>query len=247
MELQEFFTYVVVGFLAQLIDGSLGMAYGVSATSMLLTTGVSPAVASATVHMSECFTTGASAMSHRFFGNIDRRLFFNLLLPAVIGSACGAYLVSNFPAATIRPIVSAYLVVMGLVIILKAVKTFPPRRVSSHVAPLGFIGAFLDAAGGGGWGPIVASTLIARGNELRFAVGSVNAVEFFVALSASATFMVELGNFHWEMVAALALGGLCAAPLGAYLCQKVPRGPCMILVGGLVVVLGIHSIVHTLF
>jgi uncharacterized membrane protein YfcA len=246
MELQEFLTYMTVGFLAQLVDGALGMAYGVSATSLLLTTGVSPAVASATVHMSECFTTGASAVSHRYFGNIDRKLFFNLLLPGVIGSVCGAYLVSNFPSDTIRPIVSGYLVVMGLFIIFKAVKTLPPRIVQSHVAPLGFIGAFLDAAGGGGWGPIVASTLIARGNDLRFTVGSVNAVEFFVALSAAATFIVELGSFNWELVAALALGGLFAAPLGAYFCQKVPRGPCLIAVGGLVVVLGVQSLLKAL-
>ena len=246
LEDPNFLIFVAVGFVAQLIDGALGMAYGVSATSLLLTAGVSPAAASATVHIAECFTTGASAVSHRVFGNIDKNIFKRLLIPGVLGAICGAYLVSNFPSQTIRPIVSLYLLFMGALIILKAVRQFPTKEVSSHLAPLGFGGAFLDAAGGGGWGPIVASTLIARGSELRFAVGTVNAVEFFVALAASATFIIELGSFDWRMVAALGLGGLLAAPVGAYACQRVPHKPFMVIVGCVVIGLSVHGLLRAL-
>lgn len=237
----EFFFYVAAGFTAQLIDGALGMAYGVTASSLLLSFGVPPAITSATVHAAECVATGASAVSHHAFGNVDRTLFRRLLLPGVAGAIVGAYVLSNFPGATLTPIVAAYLVVMGAVIIVKAFRQFPPRTIVTHLVPLGFGGALIDAMGGGGWGPIVATTLIARGSDVRRTIGSVNAVEFFVTLAASITFVLMLGLTNWRMIIGLALGGLIAAPIAAWACTRVPRRPFMILVGLLVIGLSVRT------
>lgn len=155
--------YVAAGFAAQLIDGTLGMAYGVSASTLLLSMGIPPPVTSATVHAAECFTTGASAVSHHAFGNVDPQLFRRLVGPGIAGAVLGATVLSSLPAERLTRYVAVYLLAMGIVIIVKSSREFPPRAVTSHVAPLGFAGALLDAMGGGGWGPIVASTLIARG------------------------------------------------------------------------------------
>lgn len=240
----EFLLYVLAGFAAQLIDGTLGMAYGVSASTLLLSMGLPPAVTSATVHAAECFTTGASAVSHHAFGNVDRALFRRLVLPGVAGAVAGAYALVSVSGEALTKYVALYLVVMGVVIIVKSMREFPPRTVTSHVAPLGFIGALLDAMGGGGWGPIVASTLIARGNHVRQTVGTVNAAEFFVTLAASITFVLTLGLSHWPVIAGLALGGLVAAPLGAWLCTRVPVRPLMALVGALVIVVSLRTLLR---
>jgi uncharacterized membrane protein YfcA len=231
----EFGLYVAVGFIAQLIDGALGMAYGVSASSLLMAFNVPPAVSSAMVHAAECFTTGTSAISHHAFGNVDKYLFRRLLVPAVIGAIIGAYLLSEI-GDVLKPYVSGYLILMGLVIIAKAFFRVPPKNVTTHLAPLGFFGALVDAMGGGGWGPIVASNLIVRGNEVRIAVGSVNAVEFFVTLAASITFFLSLTlePKYWTIILGLALGGMIAAPLGAWAAKRIPHKPFMILVGVLV-------------
>ena len=239
-----FLFYVAVGFLAQLVDGALGMAYGVTASSLLLSFGLPPATTSATVHAAECFTTGASALSHKAFGNIRAQLFRRLLLPGVAGAVVGAYVLSSLPGERITPVVSAYLLVMGFVIISKAFREFPPRRVTTHLGPLGFVGAFVDAIGGGGWGPIVASTLIARGNDARETIGSVNAVEFFVTTAASATFILMLGLTNWPIIVALALGGLIAAPVAAFATSRVPLRPLMVLVGLLVIGLSLRTLLR---
>lgn len=230
----DFLFYVAIGFAAQLVDGALGMAYGITASSLLLGLGVPPAVASATVHAAECFTTGTSALSHHAFGNIDRTLFRRLLLPGMIGAAVGAYLLASLPGDALRPWIAGYLLLMGGVIVLKAFRDFPPRRVSSHLVPLGFFGAMVDAIGGGGWGPIVASNLLARGNEFRITVGSVNAVEFFVTLTASIMFLLTIGVSHWSIIVALAIGGVLAAPIGAWLVGHVRPRPMLCVVGLLV-------------
>lgn len=239
-----FVFYVLAGFAAQLIDGTLGMAYGVSASTLLLGMGLPPAVTSATVHAAECVTTGASAVSHHAFGNVDRSLFRRLVIPGVLGAIVGAYALSSVPGDGLTKYVAAYLLVMGGVIVVKSRREFPPRTVTSHVAPLGFTGALLDAMGGGGWGPIVASTLIARGNHVRQTVGTVNAAEFFVTLAASITFVVTLGLSHWPVIAGLALGGLLAAPLGAWLCTRVPVRPLMGVVGVLVILLSLRTLLR---
>jgi uncharacterized membrane protein YfcA len=230
----EFGLYVAAGFVAQLIDGALGMAYGVSASSLLMAFGVPPAATSATVHAAECFTTGASAISHHAFGNVDRFLFRRLLIPAVLGAIIGAYALSAFDGDVLKPYVSGYLIIMGLVIIAKAFFRVPPKNVTTHLTPLGFFGALVDAMGGGGWGPIVASNLIVRGNDVRITVGSVNAVEFFVTLAASITFLLTIGLTHWTIILGLALGGVIAAPIGAWAAKRIPHKPFMILVGVLV-------------
>lgn len=238
----DFLQYVAIGFAAQLVDGALGMAYGVTASSLLLGLGVPPAVASATVHAAECFTTGTSALSHRAFGNIDKALFRRLLLPGVLGAAAGAYLLAKLPGDALKPWVAGYLLVMGTVIVLKAFGDFPPRSVTTHVAPLGFFGALIDAVGGGGWGPIVASNLLARGNAFRVTVGSVNAVEFFVTLTASLVFLLTLGLSHWGIIVGLAIGGVAAAPLGAWLVKHVRPKPMLCFVGLLVIALSVRTL-----
>ncbi|MGQ0600882.1 MAG: sulfite exporter TauE/SafE family protein [Anaerolineales bacterium] len=238
----EFALYVLAGFIAQIIDGALGMAYGVTASSILMALGVPPAATSATVHAAECFSTGASALSHRAFGNVDGVLFRRLLVPGVLGAILGAYILSNFPGDALRPYVAGYLVVIGIVIVYKAFRPFPPREVTSHLVPLGFIGAFVDAVGGGGWGPMVASNLIVRGNDIRKTIGSVNAVEFFVTLAASVTFLITLGLTNWQIILGLGIGGVLAAPLGAWASRHIPVKPFMIFVGVLVILLSTRTL-----
>ncbi|MBP6705458.1 MAG: sulfite exporter TauE/SafE family protein [Vicinamibacteria bacterium] len=241
----EFWLFVAAGFVAQLIDGALGMAYGVTASSLLLAFGVPPAAASATVHAAECFTTGASAVSHHVFDNIDRALFKRLLIPGIAGAVLGAYILTSLPADALKPWVAAYLLVMGLIIVGKAFREFPPRSVTTHIAPLGFTGALLDSIGGGGWGPVVASTLVARGNHVRTTVGTVNAVEFFVTFAASVTFFLTIGLTNWHMILALAIGGLPAAPLGAWICKHYPVKRLMVIVGLLVIALSLRTLLKT--
>jgi hypothetical protein len=238
----DLLAYVAIGFAAQVVDGALGMAYGVTASTLLLGVGVPPAVSSATVHAAECFTTGASALSHHAFGNIDRSLFRRLLLPGMAGAAIGAYILVQLPGDVLKPWVAGYLLLLGVVILLKGFREVIPQRVRTHLAPLGFFGALVDAIGGGGWGPVVGSTLLARGSEARFTIGTVNAVEFFVTLTASMVFLVTLGVSHWQIVAALAIGGVIAAPLGGLLVKRLPARWLLSVVGVLVVGLSVRTL-----
>jgi uncharacterized membrane protein YfcA len=236
--------FILAGFCAQLVDGALGMGYGVTASSLLAFFGVPPAARSATVHASETFTTGFSMVSHHYFGNVDRQLFGRLLVPGIVGAVVGAYVLSSLPGDSLRPYISGYLLVMGVVILYKAFRTFPSTHVTSHLLPLGFVGALLDAIGGGGWGPIVASNLIVRGHDTRKTVGTVNAVEFFVTLAATITFVLTIGLSYWKVIAGLAIGGAIAAPLGAYLCKHVPPKPLMVMVGALIVLLSLRVLLR---
>ncbi|MCS7089919.1 MAG: sulfite exporter TauE/SafE family protein [Limisphaera sp.] len=226
---------MLIGFAAQMVDGALGMAYGLTASSFLLATGLPPVQVSATVHLAEAFTTGASAISHHKFGNVDGDLFRRLILPGCLGACIGAYLLSSLPGEKLKPWVAGYIMIMGAIVFAKAFTQIPPVRVAGRVSSLGFFGALVDAMGGGGWGPIVTSTLLARGNEARFTVGTVNAVEFFVTLSSSAVFLVTVGLGLWKIVLPLALGGFFAAPLAAYVCKLVPHR-IMLAVVGLVII-----------
>jgi uncharacterized membrane protein YfcA len=243
--LNQFLLCLGAGFFAQLVDGTLGMAYGVTASSLLLSMGVLPGTVSATVHAAECFTTGASGLSHHAFRNVSAMLFRKLLIPGILGAVVGAYILVSLPGERLKPFIAAYLLIMGVVIVFKAFRQFPPQAVTTRLIPLGFFGALIDALGGGGWGPIVASTLLARGHDVRETVGSVNAVEFFVTVAASVTFILTLGLTNWPMIAGLALGGVPAAPLGAWACRKLPLKPLMIGVGGLVVVLSLRTLVNS--
>lgn len=225
--------FLAVGFFAQLIDGAVGMAYGVISSSVLLAFGVPPAQASATIHAAECFTTGASGTSHLFHKNVDWRLFARLAPAGVVGGVIGAYLLTGFDATFIKAVVIAYLGVLGLFMLARAIsgpKEEPPHI--KHVIPLGIAGGFLDASGGGGWGPIVTSTLLGRGHPPRYVIGSVNASEFVVTVAISITFLWTLftGRFVLEgglahggaAMAGLIVGGLVAAPLAGYVTKIAP-------------------------
>ncbi|HRN83980.1 MAG TPA: sulfite exporter TauE/SafE family protein [Hyphomicrobium sp.] len=235
--------YVIVGFLAQMIDGAIGMAYGVTATSVLLSAGVPPATASACVHAAETFTTGASGAAHWKLGNVDRKLLWRLAVPGAIGGAIGAYVLSEFPGDTLKPFIAAYLLVLGLVIIWKAIGARHREGVQPRtVAPLGFFGGLLDAIGGGGWGPIVTSSLLGQGATPRYAIGSVNLAEFFVTLTISATFFVTIGLSLWPIILGLIIGGVIAAPFAAFAAKHIPAKLLMLAVGCVVVLLSMHTI-----
>ncbi len=242
----EILSFVLVGFLAQLVDGALGMAYGVSSTTLLLTLGVTPAIASASVHTAEIFTTATSGLSHLKLGNVNRRLVTSLLLPGVLGGVIGAYLLTSLPVTFLKPAVSIYLAVMGVFILLRAVRPGSPEP-DGEPRPmlLALAGGFLDAIGGGGWGPVVTSTLLARGHNPRFTIGSVNATEFFVTTAESAAFMLTLRAellANWPTILGLLIGGVIAAPLAAVVCRKVPTRPLMGMVGMLIILLSVRTL-----
>jgi uncharacterized membrane protein YfcA len=238
---------VAIGFFAQLVDGALGMAFGVICTTSMLTIGVLPAHASAITHTAEVFTTAASGASHLYHRNVDWRLVGRLALAGVAGAVLGAWFLSNVDAAMIRPFVAAYLVVIGVLVLVRAARGMPDRDATFSIAPpLGFVGGFLDASGGGGWGPVVSSTLIGSGHAPRTAVGSVNLTEFFVTAAAATTFFVELGAAPLQQLAALVIGGVIAAPFGGWAAKYVRPRLLMCVVGVLVIALAGWQIVRAL-
>ena len=235
--------FIIFGFIAQIIDGALGMAYGVSSNAFFLSLGVPPSIASACIHTSEMFTTAVSGISHFKFGNIDKKIFLRLLIPGVIGGVLGAYILTELPAGKIKPFISLYLLIMGLWILIKVVRKSPQIKAKSRLVPLGLVGGFFDALGGGGWGPIVTTTLVANGNHPRYAIGSVNSAEFFVTVAESITFFAVIGGLmfqHWEKIVGLMIGGVIAAPFAAWVCKKLPRQVLMLLVGLLITGLSIR-------
>jgi uncharacterized membrane protein YfcA len=240
--MEDFISFFVIGFIAQLIDGALGMAYGLTATSLFLSMGMPPVNASATTHVAECVTTGFSALAHHQFGNVDRVLFRRLLIPGILGSVTGVVVLTQLDGELIKPFVACYLLVMGFIVLTKAFREFPPRTVTHHLIPLGYSGGLMDAIGGGGWGPIITSTLLVRGNDVRTTIGSVNACEFFITLTASFSFLISGTVIGWQTVLALALGGAIAAPLGAWVCKYLPIKKLMVLVGLLIITLSCRTL-----
>ena len=240
----DFYLFIVAGFIAQMIDGALGMAYGISSTTFLLSMGISPAACSASVHTSEIFTSGVSGLMHLKFGNVNTKLFKRILFPGVLGAVIGACLLSYFEQYNhiIKPLVSAYTLVLGLIIVLKAFRGSRVKQKIKKIFPLAFTGGFLDAIGGGGWGPIVSSTLIASGRNARYAIGSVNLAEFFVALASSLTFITIIGLTHWMVIFGLVLGGVIAAPIASFLTNKIPAKIMMLVVGFIVIILSLKRI-----
>ena len=239
--------YVLVGFIAQTIDGALGMAYGVSSNTFLLSIGIPPAAASASVHMAEVVTTGVSGFSHWKLGNVDWKLVRRLLIAGVIGGVAGAYLLTSIDGNVIKPYIAAYLIIMGAVIIYKAFTMVPRTKPDEYHGPnvslLGILGGFCDAIGGGGWGPVVTSTLVARGKDTRLTIGSVNFSEFFVTLAESITFVLTLNFFeYWQIIVGLLVGGVIAAPLAARMTRTLPLKALMIMVGTLIIILSIRTI-----
>ncbi len=244
---EDFLLFVAVGFAAQMVDGAIGMAYGVASTTVLLSLGVPPATASACVHAAETFTTAASGASHWKLGNIDKNLVRRLAIPGMIGGAVGAYLLSNIDGNIIKPYIAGYLLLMGIYIEWKAIKTQignsePPHRV----APLGLFGGFMDAIGGGGWGAIVTSSLIGQGTTPRYAIGSVNLAEFFVTATISGTFFLTIGFELWPIISGLILGGVIAAPFAAYATKHLPDKALMIIVGCVVILLSLRTLLSAL-
>ncbi|WP_294012609.1 sulfite exporter TauE/SafE family protein [Sphingomonas sp.] len=225
-------TFILVGFVAQLIDGALGMAFGVISNTLLISLGVPPAAASASVHIIKNFTGAVSAISHVAHRNVDWRLFWRLLLPGMVGGVIGAVLLSNMDASIAKPVVLSYLAAIGVYLLVRALRAPPVEKRPKIVEPLGFAGGFLDAAGGGGWGPVVTSNLLVQGANPRKVVGTVNTSELFLALAISGAFLVSIGFSAFGTAAVgLLIGGVAAAPLGGWVAKRVPARPMLVMVG----------------
>ncbi|WP_340646990.1 sulfite exporter TauE/SafE family protein [Phenylobacterium sp.] len=231
--MENFILFAAVGFLAQAIDGALGMAYGVISSTVLLGFGVPPAVASASVHAAEVFTTAASAGSHAVNRNVNWKLFAPLAAGGCVGGAIGAFVLTSIDGGALKPFITGYLALMGATILYRAWRAGTPRNFPvKYSGPLGLVGGFLDAVGGGGWGPTVTTALVGAGAEPRLSVGTANTAEFFVTATISAAFLAALLTGHWEnaegitshatSVAGLIAGGLLAAPLAGYIVRIVP-------------------------
>ncbi|WP_010544677.1 sulfite exporter TauE/SafE family protein [Sphingomonas elodea] len=235
--LAEMLPYVAVGFAAQLVDGALGMAFGVISSTLLVSVlGIAPATASAGVHLVETMTTGVSGLSHVLHRNVNWRLFARLLVPGMIGGVLGAYVLTTLDASVTRPFVMAYLSAIGLYLLFRAIRFPPNQREPKIVEPLGLAGGFLDAAGGGGWGPVVTSNLLVQGAQPRTTIGTVNTTEFFLTLTISATFLFHIGSQgftpeFWHPVLGLLIGGVIAAPFGAMFAKRMPVRLLLSLVG----------------
>ncbi|MEX2631571.1 MAG: sulfite exporter TauE/SafE family protein [Tistlia sp.] len=243
---ESFGLIVAVGFVAQLVDGALGMAYGLTATSLLLGLGYPPVIASATVHLAETATTGVAATAHHLARNVDWALVRRLAVAGCLGGAAGAWLLATGLDEALQPVVSAYLALMGCLLIVRTIRRRRPRA-PRRVVPLGLAGGFLDAIGGGGWGPIVSGTLVAGGSDPRRMIGSSAAAEFFVTSVVTATFAGHLGIEAFGQTAlALVIGGVPAAPLAALLVRRAPGRLLMLLVGTTIVALGVLGLWRTL-
>lgn len=229
--------FILIGFCAQIVDGALGMAFGLIATTSMLAFGVPPAAASAMTHVAEIFTTAASGASHAWHRNINWRLVARLAPAGMIGGAIGAYLLSSIDAAVVEPFVSTYLIIVGIYIAFKAFQPLFPREVDDNMVPvIGLGGGVLDAMGGGGWGPIVTTSLVGRGHEPKKVIGSTSVTEFLVTLTISITFVLTLGWSDMTSAAGLIIGGVIAAPFGAVLVKRLPVRPLM--VGVALVIIG---------
>lgn len=248
MELSsEFWWFILIGLGAQLVDGALGMAFGLVSSSVLLSMGLPPAQVSASVHTAEVFTTGASGVSHLVAGNVDKRLFFRLALPGALGGALGAYVLTQVPGDLIRPLIYLYLLVLAIIILARAAGRWMPKGEIRRVPVLGFVAGLLDASGGGGWGPVATSTLLARGGLARTTIGTVNAAEFVVTLTVSATFLLSMGVQHLQIVAGLLIGGMMAAPVAAVLVKRVKERWVLVAVGVLVLGISLFQVGHAVF
>ena len=238
---------LLAGFLAQMVDGALGMGYGVTSATILLSAGVNPAAISGSIHTAEMFASGASGYSHYKFGNVNKKLFKTLLIPGVIGAITGAVLLvvmGNKFGNYIRPVIAGYTLILGIKFILNAFREKKPQQKKfKRYRLLAGVGGFFDSFGGGGWGPIVTSTLINTGRSHNYAVGTVSLTEFFVTLASAFTFFTMIGVSHWQTILALVIGGLIAAPIAAKLAGKLPKKTAYLLLGILVIIWSIRILV----
>ncbi|MGJ7920051.1 sulfite exporter TauE/SafE family protein [Neobacillus sp. LXY-4] len=245
----------IIGLCAQLVDGSLGMAYGVTSTSLLLLFGIAPAVASASVHLAEVVTTAASGVSHIRFGNVDKGVVKKLIVPGSIGAFIGAIFLGSIPGDIIKPYISVFLLGLGCFVIFRFLfKRKPVKQVNQgnvqkkFFIPLGFLAGFFDATGGGGWGPIATPVLLSRNDmETRKVIGSVDTSEFAIAVSSTIGFLISIGwseiNYVW--VFALMLGGIIAAPIAAWLVKIIPSNLLGVLVGGMIILTNVRTLMLT--
>lgn len=236
---KHFYWMILAGFMAQLVDGALGMGYGVTCTTVMLSLGINLPAISGSIHTAEMFSSGISGYSHYKFGNVNKKLFKALLVPGIIGAVIGAYLLSKFGtdyADYIRPILASYTLFLGAKIILAAFRKNKQNSKVKHVGWLAGAGGFLDSFGGGGWGPLVTSTLISKGRTPKYVIGSVSITEFFVTLASALTFFSMIGISHWQVIAGLIIGGLLAAPIAAKLAGRLPLKTMFIAVGSLVII-----------
>lgn len=235
--------FIAIGFAAQMIDGALGMAFGQISSTLLISIGVPPAAASAGVHTAETFTTAVSGVSHIVHKNVDWRLFGRIVVPGVIGGILGAYVLTQIDAAIAKPLVLSYLASLGVYLLWRGATHRHTEREPRVVAPLGLVGGFLDAAGGGGWGAVVTSNLLVQGASPRKTIGTVNTAEFFVTVTISATFIAALG---WEAftkaTVGLLIGGVLAAPLGAFFAKRVNADLLLTVVGLVVTVTSLFGL-----
>lgn len=247
LQLDKNFGWILLaGFLAQLIDGSLGMGYGITSATIMLSAGVNPAVMSGSIHTAEMFASGASGLSHYRFGNVNKKLFRTIVIPGIIGAIAGAILLVRFGESHgqyLRPIMACYTLFLGVKFIFNAFRKSVPKKKFKHYKLLAGAGGFLDSFGGGGWGPIVTSTLINRGRTPRFVIGTVSLTEFFVTLSSAFAFFIMIGVSHWQAIIALIIGSLVAAPLAAKLAGKMPRKTAFMLLGSLVIIWSIRILI----
>jgi uncharacterized membrane protein YfcA len=246
----KFLFFVVAGFLAQMVDGMLSMGYGVTSATCLMSFGVSPVSVSAAIHTSEIFTTGVSGYSHYKFGNVNKKLFKHLVVPGVVGAVLGALMLvflgekyGNY----LMPVIALYAGFLGLKILIKAFQGQPKTKKIKRLGWLAGLGGFFDSFGGGGWGPIVTSSLISKGRSPKYTVGSVSLTEFFVTLSSAFTFFITVGVSHWNVVLGLLIGGSIAAPIAARFAGKLPRKTMMILVGIMVMIWCVRMFIKSVF
>ncbi|TMJ16804.1 MAG: sulfite exporter TauE/SafE family protein [Alphaproteobacteria bacterium] len=243
----EIAPFIAVGFAAQMVDGALGMAFGVISTTLLISIGIPPAAASASVHVVESFTTGVSGISHSLHRNVDWKLFLRIVIPGVVGGMLGAYVLTQISAQTARPFVLAYLAAIGLWLLWRGLMHRHREKEPKVVEPLGLIGGFLDAAGGGGWGPVVTSNLLVQGASPRRVIGTVNTAEFFVTVTISATFITALG---WEAftraTVGLLIGGVIAAPLGAMMAKRAKPDLLLTMVGVVLTLTSLYGLARAL-
>jgi uncharacterized protein len=243
IDLTALLPFIAVGFAAQMVDGALGMAFGVISNTLLLSMGVPPAMASAGVHTVETFTTAVSGISHALHKNVNWKLFLRIAVPGVIGGALGAYVLSNIDAKDAKPFILAYLTAIGLYLLWRSRHYPPHERSPKIVEPLGLAGGFLDAAGGGGWGPVVTSNLLVQGSSPRITIGTVNTAEFFVTATISATFITQLGLKAFTVATiGLLIGGVIAAPLGARLAKRVEPKTLMLMVGVVLTLTSVYNL-----
>jgi len=243
---KNFHWMLLAGFLAQLVDGALGMGYGVTSATILLSAGISPAAISGSIHTAETFAAGVSGYSHYKFGNVNKKLFKALVIPGVIGAVLGAFLLvflGDKLGNYLRPFIAIYTLFLGIKFLVFAFRANLKSKKFKHYSLLAAIGGFFDSFGGGGWGPIVTTTLINNGRSHKYVVGSVSLTEFFVTIASAFTFFTLLGVSHWQTILALIVGGTIAAPIAARLAGKLPRKTAFILLGILVIIWSIRILI----